>query len=96
MENHDDNEDFDNSHLDENWENYEDQDERDIDRRIRYLDLTSLRVQDVGQRILDSALESAKNREFELNSLWEIFVDHIRDHIFAEEVSNQIQKINHL
>ena len=57
----------------------------------RYLDLTSSRIQDVGQKILDSALSSAKKNSDSIDSLWRTFMEHIEAYAFAEEVARQIE-----
>ena len=60
---------------------------------MRYLDLSSLRVQNVGQKILDSALESSKEQYASIDSLWRIFIEHIEAYAFAEEISRQIEYV---
>jgi hypothetical protein len=80
------------SSADAEWrltEHKDDNDERA--KQIRYLDLKNLRVQNVGQKILDSALEAAKQDNATIDSLWNIFLDHIQSHLFAEEIARQIE-----
>jgi hypothetical protein len=58
----------------------------------RYLDLKNSRIQNVGQKILDSSLSSAKQNSHSIDSLWRIFIEHIEAYAFAEEVARQIEQ----
>lgn len=58
----------------------------------RYVDLKNSRIQNVGQKMLDSALSSAKYNADYSDKLWRIFIQHIESYVFAEEVARQIEQ----
>lgn len=66
-----------------------------IDSTIKggYVDSKYPRVQGAGSKVLAKALQNSLDNFQDLDELWHVFLDHIRKHEFAEEISRQIKSI---
>lgn len=58
-----------------------------------YIDSRHPNIQSLGRRVLANALKKSLDNYRSLDDLWNVFLNHIRKHEFAELISEQIDEI---